>query len=368
MCQWPSSVAIRSLFQLCCTGRTHALFGLHNSTQQNQVDGSDHGLDRPIPLIDVLGSHGIETAQLDASIPAPLPLQLYFPARHGHVHRSLVSFHTSAPVPLSHPTVTAADRSAVLRVIAHSYMFHNAIGTPWHEPVTNYHPLAALFFDHAMAVHDNYTFVIIDTLPNTPPNNTNNGHTEHDSDWVQLGDTDLAGVVLCYEASRVADLDVLRTHPTLQQSQVSHDLFVLLDDLYQHDLRADPYHPLHSRYQPTLPGAQPTAPPPGDTIECFLLATKCQYRGERLASYLCRAVYCLGQQRGYRCLETVATHPATAHIFVSSGGVRSVVTHRIKPSGLAVRRKDGSEWYPWADVKDDMVAVHVPIRPAGQEQ
>ena len=278
------------------------------------------------------------------------------------------SFPSSPPLPARYRIrhMTAADRTACLRVIAHSFMFHNAIDTPWGEPVDNYQPLAALFFDHAMAAapHDSFSFVITDTQAATPPNDTHSGNAEHDSDLHGLGDTVIAGVVVCYDASRVADLDALRSNSTFQHSQVSHDLYVLLDSLYQHDLRAEPSHPLHSYYAPTAPGAQPSAPLPGDTVECFLLATKCQYGGERLASYLCEAVYASAQQRGYRCLETVATHPATAHIFHRLGGGRSVVTHRIQPSVLRVTRKDGSEWQPWKGVQDDMVAVHVPIAPA----
>ena len=142
---------------------------------------------------------------------------------------------------------------------------------------------------------------------------------------------------MCYDASRVADLDSLRSHPTFPQSQVSLDLTVLLDTLYQHDLRADPTHPLHADYQRTVAGGQPAAPPAGDTIEVFLLATKCQYQGERLASCLCQAVYWLGQQRGVRFIDTVATHPATAHIFTQLGRGNSVVTHRIQPKELSVK-------------------------------
>ena len=273
------------------------------------------------------------------------------------------SFSTPLPSRYSLRHVTLADRAVCLRLIAHSFMFHNAIDTPWREHVDNYQPLAACFFDHAMAPDtDNYSFVITDAVHSTPPSDTYNGSAEHDSDLAGLvRDTDVVGVVLCYDASRVADLDALRTHETFQHSQVSHDLYVLLDDLYQHDLRADPTHAHHAHYQPTLPGAQPSPPQPGTTIECFLLATNCQYRGERLASYLCQAVYQLGVRRGFQCLETVATHPATAHIFTALGGGRSVVTHRIRPSELWVVRKDGSRWQPWAEVKDDMVALHVPI-------
>jgi len=250
-------------------------------------------------------------------------------------------------------------------------MFHNAIDTPWREHVDNYQPLAALFFDHAMAAPldtDNYSYVITDTQHSTPPHPYSySGQSEHGADLRRLSsETDIVAVVVCYDASRVADMDALRTHATFRHSQVSHDLFVLLDSLYQHDLRSHPTHPLHSHYQPTPPGGQPSAPPAGDTVECFLLAVQCQYSGERLASQLCQAVYQLGRQRGFRALETVATHPATAHIFMQLGMGRSVVTHRIRPSELSVKREDGSEWQPWADVKDDMVAIHVPIVPAEQ--
>lgn len=308
-----------------------------------------------------------------------------------------MSTSTTLSLPFSRPLparyrirhVTTADRTACLRLISHSFMFHNAIDTPWHEPVDNYQPLAALFFDHAMAdTTHNHSFVITDTHSAHPPHPpAHDDSSEHEADLLRLSNsTDIVGVVICYDASRVADMDTLRTHPSFSRSQVSHDLYVLLDSLYQHDLRADPAHPLHHYYQPTLPGGQPAAPAAGNTIECFLLATNCQYSGERLASYMCGAVYQLGQQCGYRALETVATHPATAHIFMQLGGGKSVVTHRIRPSELWVKRMDGasstgsssnggsssdsgssgSEWQPWVDVKDDMVAIHVPIVPAEQ--
>ena len=278
-----------------------------------------------------------------------------------------LTFTFSPPLPsrynLRH--LTLADRPACIRVISHSFMFHNAIDTPWNEHVDSYHPLAAFFFDHAMAAGtDNYSFVITDMLSSKPPRSTCNGtHAAgHDADVASLmRDTDIVGVVICYDASRIADLDSLRSHTSFMSSQVSHDLYVLLDTLYQNDLRADPAHLHHHRYQPTAPGAQPAAPQPGNTIECFLLATQCQYNGEKLASYLCQAVYQLGVARGFECLETVATHPATAHIFTQLGGGRTVVTHRIQPKELKVKRADGSEWQPWAEVRDDMVALHVPI-------
>ena len=276
-----------------------------------------------------------------------------------------LSFSFSPPLPSRYRIrhVTSADRSACVRIIAHAFMYHNAVDVVHHEPSAVYLPIASLVFDHCMNESPNLSFLLTDSQHTLPPATAttavDTSHTvNHDADRDSLHDTDVVACILNYDAARSPDLQSLRSDPVHSQARLAVD-FNLFNTLYQSDVRTNP----------------PAAPShTGHTIDCFYLAVKCDHGGTGLARYLCRALYSEARRLGYKELETAATHPSTAHIFMTQlgqekGAVQGVVTHRLRPSELVVKREDGSEWRPWAALKDDVVCVQVPVEPeaaAGQ--
>ena len=272
-----------------------------------------------------------------------------------------LSFASLPPLPSRYRIrhVTTADRSACIRLIAHAFMYHNNVDVVHNEPSAVYLPIASLVFDHCMTQTQKLSFLITDTQHNIAPSTTGDtSHTvDHDADRDSLNNTDVAACILNYDAARWPDIESLRNDPVHSQARLAVD-YVLFNTLSQADLRPNP------------PPAPTTV---GHTVECFYLAVKCDYGGSGLARYLCRVLYSEARRLGYRALETSATHPATAHIFMTQlgaeeGAVQGVVTHRLKPSELVVKRDDGSEERPWADVKEDVVCVSVPIEHEGAEQ
>lgn len=253
--------------------------------------------------------------------------------------------------------VTTADRSACIRLIAHSFMYHNNVDVVHREPSAVYLPIAALVFDHCIQHTQHLCFLITDTQ-HTTTNTADTSHiVDHDADRTSLDDTDTAACILNYDAAHSPDLDSLRSNAVYSRARLAVD-FTLFNTLYQSpDLRTNPPPPPH-----------PTSA--GHTVDCFFLAVKCDQVGRGLARYLCRVLYSEAARLGYRELETSATHPATARIFLHqlADGVEGVVTRRLKPSEVVVKREDGSEERPWADVKDDVVCVSVTIEAERSEQ
>ena len=262
-----------------------------------------------------------------------------------------LTFSTVPPLPsryrLRH--VTVGDRSACIRLIAHAFMYHNSVDVVHREPSAVYLPIASLVFDHCMTDTQRLSFLITDSQHVVTTHTADASHAvDHDADRTSLDDTDVTAVILNYDASRSPDLESLANDPVHSQARLAVDR-ELFNKLYQSDVRTNP----------------PPPPPLGHTVECFYLAVKCDYGGSGLARHLCRVLYAEARRLGYRAVETSATHPATARIFLTQltddGTALGEVTHRLRPSELVVKRDDGSEDRPWADVKEDMVCVSVPI-------
>ena len=151
------------------------------------------------------------------------------------------------------------------------------------------------------------------------------------------------------------DWSALRSSPN--PSRIA-DTFALFTQLRANDLRKSPTHPFHSLYSDP---PEDTQWPPGEHLHVFLLATHHEYKGQRLASYLCQAAYYYAQQLGFESLHTEASHPATAHIFQSKP-IPGVVTHRVSPKDVLCKREDGTEWKRWEGLEGyDVVAVHATI-------
>lgn len=264
-----------------------------------------------------------------------------------------LSFPSLPPLPSRYRIrhVTTADRMACVRLIAHAFMYHNTVDVVHKEPSAVYMPIASLVFDHCMKETHNLSYVITDTQHTTPTHHTpDTTHTyDHDADRDSLADdTSIAACVLNYDAMRAPPLELLGNDPVYSQARLAVD-YQLFQTLEKSDVRS----------QPPPPVSQP-----GHTMECFYLAVKCDHGGSGLARYLCRVLYSEARRLGYTALETSATHPATARIFLTQLGAAGEVTHRLRPSELVVKREDGSEEKPWADVKEDVVCVKVPIEPA----
>ena len=264
---------------------------------------------------------------------------------------SHLSFPSLPPLPARYRIrhVTPADRSACIRLITHAFMYHNAIDAVHREPSAVYAPIAAMVFDHAMHEPHNLSFLITDAQHTPTPPTPDTTHTyDHDADRDSLADSDVVACTLNYDAVRWPPLDDLKTDPVYSRARVSVD-YALFSKLDSCDVR-------------TSPPPKPTQL--GHTVEHFYLAVRCDHVGCGLARYLCRALYSEAQRLGYREMETTATHSATAHIFLTQLGPEGMVTHRLKPSEVVVKRADGSEERPWADVTEDVVAVSTPIEPA----
>ena len=287
--------------------------------------------------------------------------------KHSTAYRAMstndLCLSVSPPLPSRYRVrhVTPADRSACVRIIAHAFMYHNHIDMVHNEPSAVYLPIASLVFDHCMNEQHNLSFLITDTQHTIrPPATGDTAHTvDHDADRASLDDTDVAACILNYDASRSPDLDSLKSNAVYTNTRLAND-FILFDTLYRSpDLRTNP-----------PPTTTPT--PAGHTVDCFFLATKCHYAGSGLATALCRLLYSEARRLGYRALETSASHPATAHIFMGGLGedVVGVVTQRVVPSELVVvgKGEDGSEERPWRGLKDDVVCVHVPIEQPSKEE
>ena len=266
-----------------------------------------------------------------------------------------LSFPSLPPLPSRYSLrhVTIADRSACVRLIAHAFMYHNTVDIVHNEPSAVYMPIASLIFDHCMKETHNLSFLITDTLHTVSHPTAVTTHTvNHDADRDSLHDTDIAACILNYDAARHPPLDSLQNDPVHSRARLAVD-YVLFNTLTQSDVRTNPPPPVASL---------------GHTVECFYLAVKCDHGGSGLARYLCRVLYSEARRLGYRALETSATHPATARIFLqqlggAEGAVQGEVTHRLTPSSLVVKRDDGTEERPWAAVKDDVVCVSVCVEP-----
>ena len=259
-----------------------------------------------------------------------------------------LSFPSLPPLPARYRLrhVTPADRSACIRLITHAFMYHNAVDMVHREPSAVYAPIASMVFDHCMQEPHNLSFLLTDTQHSLTPHTPDTSHTfDHDADRDALADTDVAACILNYDNARWPPLDSLRTDPVYSKARVARDQH-LFDKLVASDLRIPP---------------PPSLTTLGHSVECFYLAVKCDHGGSGLARYLCRVLYEQARQLGYREMETSATHPATARIFLQQLGPEGVVTHRLRPSEVVVKKGDGSEERPWVDVKDDLVCVTVPI-------
>ena len=183
---------------------------------------------------------------------------------------------------------------------------------------------------------------------------------DHEADLSSVDESAIVGVILNNDGSR--QLQWPREDPAFKEAMAWSDDFLLWTKLYgECDLRADPAHPLHRLYQPAT---TPAAPPPwrkGEHVHCFLLATHCRCKGERLASYLTQALYYHAQRLGFSSMHVEASHPATAHLFQSGVMSHGVVTHRVAPKDVVKKLDSGEEQRRWAVLADDVVAVHVEI-------
>ena len=259
--------------------------------------------------------------------------------------------------------------------------YHNPIDLVYKLPSSKYALACALMWEHCWP--DALSFVILDRQHTATQPNSAHSHNgaaaaeaaagederhfhwpvaehDHEADLASVDESAIVGVILNNDGSR--QLQWPREDPAFKEAMSWSDDFLLWTTLYgEGDLRADPTHPLHRLYQPATTPAAPPRWRKGEHVHCFLLATHCRCRGERLASYLTQALYYHAQRLGFSSMHVEASHPATAHLFQSGVMSRGVVTHRVAPSAVVKKLDSGEEQRRWAALADDVVAVHVEI-------
>ena len=259
----------------------------------------------------------------------------------------------------------ASDRAVCVRLISHSFMYHNPVDVAYRRPSSGYDAVTAMIFDHCLPHH--LSFAIVDNeyrakqgrqeadAASSSSAPSPHERVDHDADRdADVLDTPVAGVIINHDACWRVDWSALRSSPTPSPMA---DTFALFAQLRAHDLRKEPSHPFHSLYSDPPVDTQW---PAGEHLHVFLLATRCAYKGERLASYLCQASYYWARQMGFESLHTEASHPATAHIFMKAP-INGVVTHRYAPRELVSTGEDGKEYRRWEGAEEDVVAVHASI-------